>query len=105
MISFAEFQKLDLRVAKVIHAEKVDMSDKLLRLELDLGDEKRQILSGIYEWYKPKDLIGKQVVIIANLEPRQIMGLESQGMLLCAGETTATIIIPDHEVPNGTPVV
>ena len=82
MIKFKDFQKIDIRVGTVIEAERVDGSNKLLRLLIDLGSEKRQLVSGIAKWYKPEDMINKQITMIANLEPRVIMGFESQGMLL-----------------------
>jgi methionyl-tRNA synthetase len=79
-----DFVKIDLRVAQIIVAERIPKADKLLRLEVDLGYEKRQILSGIAEWYTPEELIGKKIVVIANLAPRKMRGLESHGMLLAA---------------------
>jgi methionyl-tRNA synthetase len=83
-IAIDDFVKIDLRVAKIIVAERIPKADKLLRLEVDLGYEKRQILSGIAEWYAPEDLIGRAIVVIANLAPRKMRGLESHGMLLAA---------------------
>jgi len=83
-ITIDDFSKVELRVALVKVAERVPKADKLLRLEVDLGYEKRQILSGIAEWYTPEELIGKTIVIIANLAPRKMRGLESHGMLLAA---------------------
>jgi methionyl-tRNA synthetase len=83
-IAIDDFAKIDLRVAKVLVAERIPKADKLLRLEVDLGYEKRQILSGIAEWYTPEELIGRRIVIIANLAPRKMRGLESHGMLLAA---------------------
>jgi methionyl-tRNA synthetase len=83
-IAIDDFVKIDLRVAKIIVAERIPKADKLLRLEVDLGYEKRQILSGIAEWYTPEDLIGRNIVVIANLAPRKMRGLESHGMLLAA---------------------
>ena len=83
-IAIDDFVKIDLRVAKIIVAERIPKADKLLRLEVDLGYEKRQILSGIAEWYQPEDLIGRNIVVIANLAPRKMRGLESHGMLLAA---------------------
>lgn len=81
-----DFAKIDLRVAKVLVAERIPKADKLLRLEVDLGTEKRQILSGIAEWYTPEELIGRRIIVIANLAPRKMRGLESHGMLLAASE-------------------
>jgi len=83
-IGIEDFVKVDLRVAQIVVAERIPKADKLLRLEVDLGYEKRQILSGIAEWYQPEDLIGRRIVIIANLAPRKMRGLESHGMLLAA---------------------
>ncbi|NYF90751.1 methionine--tRNA ligase subunit beta [Tunturiibacter empetritectus] len=83
-IAIDDFVKIDLRVAQIVVAERIPKADKLLRLEVDLGYEKRQILSGIAEWYTPEELIGKKIVVIANLAPRKMRGLESHGMLLAA---------------------
>jgi methionyl-tRNA synthetase len=83
-ITIDDFVKIDLRVAQIVVAERIPKADKLLRLEVDLGYEKRQILSGIAEWYTPEELIGRRIVVIANLAPRKMRGLESHGMLLAA---------------------
>jgi methionine--tRNA ligase beta chain len=104
-VTIDEFQKADLRVAKIIVAEHVEGSEKLLKLQVDMG-EPRQIVSGIAKAYTPEDLIGKEVVIIANLEPRMIMGLESQGMLLAAhGEDGVPVLVmPMGAVPPGSKI-
>ena len=83
-ITYEDFSKLDLKAVRVLSCEKVPKSDKLLRFELDDGMGGRTVLSGIAEYYKPEDLVGKQVILIANLAKRKIRGIESQGMLLCA---------------------
>jgi methionyl-tRNA synthetase len=83
-IAIDDFVKIDLRVAQIVVAERIPKADKLLRLEVDLGYEKRQILSGIAEWYTPEELLGKKIVVITNLAPRKMRGLESHGMLLAA---------------------
>jgi len=83
-IAIDDFAKIDLRVARILVAERIPKADKLLRLEVDLGYEKRQILSGIAQWYTPEELIGRRIVVIANLAPRKMRGLESHGMLLAA---------------------
>lgn len=83
-ISFDEFSRLDLRVARVLHAEKVKKADKLLKLDIDLGDEKRTIVAGIAQHYSADEMIGRKIVIVANLEPAKIRGIESNGMLLAA---------------------
>ncbi len=106
MINFEDFKKLDLRVAKITAAEKVENTDKLLKLVLDVGGEERQIVSSIAEDYLAEDLIGRQIVIVANLEPREFKGIESQGMLLAAeGENGELALLqPDKEISSGTPV-
>lgn len=102
-INYDDFSKLELRIAKILTAEHVEGSEKLLKLQIDLGSEQRQIISGIAKSYTPEQLVGKSVVIIANLEPRMIMGLESNGMLLAASdESGPVILIPEREVPAGT---
>jgi len=83
-IAIDDFVKIDLRVAEIVVAERIPKADKLLRLEVDLGYERRQILSGIAQWYTPEELIGRRIVVIANLAPRKMRGLESHGMLLAA---------------------
>jgi methionyl-tRNA synthetase len=84
VINIDDFAKVDLRVAQILVAERVPKADKLLRLEVDLGYEKRQILAGIAQYYEPEKLIGRKIVIVANLAPRKMRGLESNGMLLAA---------------------
>ena len=84
-IAIDDFAKVDLRVAKVLSAEKVKKSKKLLCLQLDDGMGGRQVVSGIAQWYKPEDLIGKKVIIVANLKPVKLCGVESNGMI-CAGD-------------------
>jgi len=87
-ITFDDFVKVDLRVAQILVAERIPKADKLLRLEVDLGYEKRQILAGIAQYYEPEKLIGRKIVIVANLAPRKMRGLESNGMLLAASLPT-----------------
>ena len=83
-ITIDDFAKVELRVAQVVVCERIPKADKLLRLEVDLGYERRQILSGIAEWYTPEEMVGKRIVVITNLAPRKMRGLESHGMLLAA---------------------
>ena len=105
MITIDDFKKVELKVAKVISAERVEGSEKLLKLEVDLGLEKRQIIAGIGRVYSPEDLIAKEIVIVANLEPRSLMGLESQGMVLAANaESGPVLLVPDKEVVQGTEI-
>lgn len=103
---FEDFEKLDIRVGRVLECEKVPKSDKLLRFKLEVGSETRQILSGIAKYHKAEELIGKNVIFIANLKPRKIMGLESQGMILSAefkDELTALTTIND--IQSGAEIV
>ncbi len=83
-ISIDDFAKIDLRVGKIIEAEHIP-GTKLLKLIVDIGNEKRQIISGIADYYKPEDIIGKKVVVVANLKPKKIRGYLSEGMILAAG--------------------
>ncbi|MBI2055519.1 MAG: methionine--tRNA ligase subunit beta [Candidatus Sungbacteria bacterium] len=102
MISLDDFRKLELKIGRITAAERIEGSDKLLKLTVDLGTETRQIIAGIAKHYEPSALIGKQVPVLANLEPRMLMGLESQGMIVCADEDGKPVLLhPDREVPNG----
>ncbi|HXW86091.1 MAG TPA: methionine--tRNA ligase [Candidatus Bathyarchaeia archaeon] len=106
-ITIQDFAKVDLRVGTIIACEVVEKSDKLLRLQVDFGPlGKRQILSGIKQWYTPEMLIGKQAIFVCNLAPRMMMGLESHGMLLCVKDETEKLQITavSEPVANGTPV-
>lgn len=84
LIDIKDFAKIDLRVGRVVEAEHIP-GTRLLRLVVDIGTEKRQIISGIADYYKPEDLIGKNVVVVANLKPKRIRGYMSEGMILAAG--------------------
>ncbi len=105
LITFDDFKKLDLRVATILEAEKVEGADRLLRLQITIGDEQRQIVAGVAEFYSPEDLVGRQIVVVANLQPATIRGVKSQGMLLAAaaGEGLA-LLRPDPSVPPGSSV-
>ncbi|HLV10548.1 MAG TPA: methionine--tRNA ligase subunit beta, partial [Halanaerobiales bacterium] len=104
MISFDEFKKMDLRVAEVIKAEKIEKSDKLLKLQVDLGYEKRQLVAGIAKYYQPEEITGKKIIIIANLEPATIFGVESNGMILAAsaGDEELALTTVDGDIENGS---
>ncbi len=105
-IEFEEFEKLDIRVGKVIECEKVPKSSKLLRFTLEVGSETRQILSGISKYHTPEELIGKNVIFIANLKPRKIMGLESNGMILSAEfEDGLTALTTLKDIQSGAVIV
>jgi len=106
MITYDEFKKLDLRTAKIISAGRIEGSDKLIKLELDLGQEKRQIIAGIGRTYNPEDLADKTIVIVANLETKMLMGLASQGMILAAhgANDRPVILIPEMATPPGSAI-
>ena len=95
MIPYSDFQKLDLRVGKVVASERVEGSEKLLKLKVDLGAEigVRQIIAGVGKVYSPEDMMGREIIIVANLETRSLMGLESQGMLLAADSEPGPILL------------
>ena len=103
MINIEDFKKLEIKIGKVISAEKVEGADKLLKLEVDFGEFKRQIVSGIAEFYIPENLTGKEFPFIVNLEPRIIRGVESQGMILAVDAGDGVILLnPDKEVEAGS---
>ncbi len=103
IISFSDFDKLDLRVGKILKAELKEGSIKLLRLTVDFGEEgTRNILSGIAQFYKPEDLVGKSFVFIINLEPRKLMGELSEGMILAADGQTPLPLKPLKKIKAGT---
>ena len=93
IIQFDDFLKLDLRVATVLQAEPHPAADKLLVLQVDLGTEQRQIIAGIRGYYEPAALVGKQIIVVANLAPRKMRGLDSNGMLLAATSPDHTQVI------------
>ena len=104
MITFEDFKKLDIRIGKVISAERIPDSDKLVKLIVDFGSEQRQILAGITEYVADLNtLVGKEMPFIVNLEPRKMRGLESQGMMLAAISDDAPVLLhPAEEVPPGS---
>ena len=105
MISIDDFRKLDLRVATVLSAEPHPNADKLVVLRVDLGDEQRQICAGIKNHYASEELVGRQIVVVANLETAKLRGLESQGMLLAASDEGRVIILtPEKAVHAGAKV-
>ncbi len=106
MVSFEQFKQLELRVGQVVSAERVPGADKLLQLQVDLGEgEPRPIVAGIAQEFNPRELLDRKVIIIANLEPAKIRGVESRGMLLAAGEEKALgLLTVDADVPVGTKV-
>jgi methionyl-tRNA synthetase len=105
-IVYDDFAKLDLRVGTIVAAEKVPKADKLLKLQVDLGFETRTIVSGIAEHFKPEDITGKQVVVVANLAPRKMRGIESNGMILMAEDKAGKLhfVNPIDAIDNGSSV-
>ncbi|HSP54217.1 MAG TPA: methionine--tRNA ligase subunit beta [Dehalococcoidia bacterium] len=107
MISLDEFRTLDLRVAQVTSAEKIPKTDRLLKVTVDLGDQDRTLVAGLGGHYTPGQLVGLKVIVVANLEPATIRGIESNGMMLGAGCTDRddiALLTVNRGVPNGTRV-
>ncbi|MFW5722863.1 MAG: methionine--tRNA ligase subunit beta, partial [Desulfohalobiaceae bacterium] len=106
LAEFSDFQKLDLRIGTILSARTVPRADKLLQLRVDLGEtEPRQLVAGVAEHYSPDDLPGRQVVVVANLKPRTIRGVRSQGMVLAVHEKGALrLVVPSQEVTPGSRV-
>jgi len=116
MITYDDFAKIDFRTAKILSAEKIEKSEKLYKIQVDLGDPSthstdsgqagsglgsRQIISGIAQYYTPEELVGKTIIVIANLEPRMLMGEESQGMLLAAADDKPILLTTMEELEPG----
>ena len=103
MISFEDFQRLDIRIGKVLSAAKLEGADKLIKMEIDLGAEKRQILAGMAPFFSPEYLVGKQVPVLVNIAAGRFKGEESRGMILaCDVEGKPILLHPEKEVPPGT---
>ncbi len=104
-ISIEDFAKLDIRLAKVLSAERVEGSEKLIKLTLSLGDEERTVVAGIAKHYSPEELVGKKILMLANLKPRKIFGIESQGMVLAlTSEDKLSLIVSDRDIEEGAKV-
>ncbi|MGP4109141.1 methionine--tRNA ligase [Virgibacillus sp. L01] len=105
-VAFDDFMKLDMRVAEVLKADSIKKADKLLKLQLDIGTEKRQVVSGIAEHYKPEDLVGKKVICVTNLKAVKLRGEMSEGMILCGEDNTGKLVLASVEqtLPNGSVV-
>lgn len=104
MITIEEFQRIELRVATIVSAERVAGAEKLLKLQVDLGSEQRQLVAGIAKHYTPEELVGKQIVVVTNLQPAVIRGVESKGMLLAASTddySQLALVIVQRPMPNG----
>jgi methionyl-tRNA synthetase len=105
-IAFGEFQKLDLRVGKIVEANQVPKSKKLIRIIVDFGTEKRQAVAGLLKYYKPEELVGKKCVFILNLQKRMLAGLESQCMVLAAEDDQGNVVVlqPEKDIVEGSKI-
>ncbi len=105
-ISFDEFQKLDLRVGKIIETNQIPGSRNLIRMIVDFGTEKRQAVAGLLQWYKPEELAGKKCAFILNLQRRKLMGVESQCMILAAEDNKGNVIVlqPEKDIAEGSKI-
>ena len=101
LIGIEDFMNVELRTAKILSCEKVPKAKKLLKLQIDLGYEQRQVVSGIAKWYAPEDLIGKTIIVVANLKPATLCGIESNGMILASGEETVRVVFLAEDTPLG----
>ncbi len=106
-VTFEEFKKVEIRIGKILSAEKVENADKLLKLQIDFGAEigERQIVSGIAQYYQPDELVGKKLPFIVNLEPRKFRGVESQGMLMAVAGEEPVLLFPAEDVKEGSEIV
>ncbi|TRO46434.1 methionine--tRNA ligase subunit beta [Candidatus Bathyarchaeota archaeon] len=105
VITMKEFKKLDIRIGTVAKVEKVPGSDKLYKLQVDMGGELRQIVTGLVDWYTADDLSGKVIAVVLNMKPAKIFGQWSYGMLLAAEiDGKLALLTTDHEIPNGARV-
>jgi methionine--tRNA ligase beta chain len=105
-IPFTEFQKLDLRIGKIIEANQIPGSRNLMRMTVDFGPEKRQAVAGLSQWYKPENLVGKKGAFILNLERRKLMGVESQCMIFAAEDDKGNVVIlqPEKDIVEGSKI-
>jgi methionyl-tRNA synthetase len=103
-ITFAEFQKIDLRIGKIVEATQVPESKKLIKILVDFGSEKRQAVAGLLKYYKPEELVGKKCVFLLNLQRRMLAGIESQCMILAAEDEagTVTVLQPEKDIVEGS---
>lgn len=106
MITFEEFRKMDIRVGKVKNAEKVKGTERLLKLEVDIGSEIRTLVAGIGDVYSAEKMVGKEIPILTNLKPKVIRGIESKGMILCVDVNGKPVLIrPERDVPPGSKII
>lgn len=106
MVEFSDFAKIVLKTGKIISAEKVAGTEKLVRMQVDVGEEKRQLVAGIAKDYSPEKLVGKTIIVVVNLKPKKVFGIESQGMLLAVeDEKGVSVLTADREVKAGLKVL
>ena len=105
-VSFVEFQKLDMRVGKVLEANLIPGSRNLIRMIVDFGNEKKQAVAGLLQWHKPEELVGKKYVFILNLQRRKFMGIESQCMILAAENDKGNVVClqPEKDIEQGSKI-
>jgi methionine--tRNA ligase beta chain len=105
-ITFEEFQKLDMRIGRVLEASQIPGSRNLIKMIVDFGTEKRQAVAGLLKWYKPEDLVGKKYAFILNLQPRKFMGVESQCMILAAEDDKGNVVVlqPEKDISEGSKI-
>ncbi|MDI6805436.1 MAG: methionine--tRNA ligase subunit beta [Candidatus Bathyarchaeia archaeon] len=105
-IPFEEFQKLDMRIGKIVEANQIPSSRNLIRMIVDFGTEKRQAVAGLLQWYKPEQLVGRKCAFILNLQRRKFMGVESQCMILAAEDEKGNVVIlqPEKDIAEGSKV-
>lgn len=105
MITFDHFKQIELKVAQVIDCKKVEGADKLLQIEIDLGEERRTIVAGVAKWYNVDEMIGKKIIVVVNLQPAKIRGIESNGMLLAAQSgNSLSLITVDKDIAAGAKI-
>ncbi len=107
VVTYDDFAKLDLRVATIVQAEPHPNADKLIVMQVDLGTEKRQIIAGLRQYYDPAAMVGKQIIVVANLAPRMMRGMESNGMLLAASSpdhSRVIVLTPEKDIEPGAVV-
>ena len=104
-VTFKDFQKLDIRIGKILDCKKIPGAKKLLKVSLDIGKETRETVAGMAEFFSPEELLGKTVVFLVNLEPKKLMGVESQGMILAADLGGKPFLLTvENDVPSGTKI-
>lgn len=103
-MSFEEFQKLDLRIGKILEANQIPGSRNLIKMTVDFGTEKRQAVAGLLQWYRPQDLVGKKCAFILNLQRRKLMGVESQCMVFAAEDDKGNVVVlqPEKDIAEGS---